>query len=107
MGFKWYMMNPFVEKVKALQHEVVVVNSPYIDIAVLRPENCTGIEGNVIIFDEGGWVLKRLPMKYEGYRQARPMVASVPFKHIIHLSTPARATAFEEAWHSIGGIERK
>lgn len=106
MSFKWYRMNPFVDKIKRLDHIIEVGRSPNIDVAVLLPGNCTGIEGNVIFLDEGGWVQKG-KVVYEGYRQARPMIAATNFKHIIHFSTPARGTAFKEAWDSVAGIERQ
>ncbi len=106
MSYKWFLHNPFVEKIRTMEHMIIVHDSPYIDIAVLRPGNCTGIEGNVILFDEGGWVRKGYQV-YEGYKQGRPMIASVDFKHIIHFSTPARDTAFSEVWDTVADIERK
>ncbi len=105
MAFEWYTMNPFVDAIKRQPYLIKVKRSPDIDIAVLSPGNCTGIEGNIIFLDEGGWVEKG-KVVYEGYRQARPMIAATDFKHIIHFSTPARSTAFKEAWDSVGQIER-
>lgn len=95
----WFMLNPFVRKINNLENNVYLygkTNYP-INLGVLSPANVTGVECDVAMFDEGGWVFKNLKI-YEAYKNARPMVAPSEFKHIIHFSTPARYSAFQEAW---------
>lgn len=94
----WFSLNPFVRRINNQENLVYLKGPSYypIDIAVLSPGNVTGVECDVVFFDEGGWVFKNLQL-YEAYRNARPMVAPSDFKHIIHLSTPARYSAFQEA----------
>jgi len=95
----WFSLNPFVDHINNQDNLVFLKGASYypIDIAVLSPGNVTGVECDIAIFDEGGWVFRNLQL-YEAYRNARPMVAPSEFKHIIHLSTPARYSAFQEAW---------
>lgn len=95
----WLKLNPFVDHINNMENLVYLKGHSYypIDVAVLSPGNVTGVECDVAIFDEGGWVFKNLQL-YEAYRNARPMVAPSDFKHIIHVSTPARYSAFQEAW---------
>ena len=95
----WFSLNPFVDHINNMENLVYLRGKSYypIDIAVLSPGNVTGVECDVAIFDEGGWVFKNLQL-YEAYRNARPMVAPSDFKHILHVSTPARYSAFQEAW---------
>ncbi|KKL55604.1 hypothetical protein LCGC14_2253740, partial [marine sediment metagenome] len=95
----WYLLNPFVFKINNLENNVYLyghTNYP-INMGILSPANVTGVECDVAMFDEGGWVFKNLKL-YEAYKNARPMVAPSDFKHIIHFSTPARYSAFQEAW---------
>lgn len=105
-AMRWWQMNPFVTKIQMRKHLVHLVNGNTIDVAVMTPGNCTGIEADCVFFDEGGWVFKRLQV-YEGYKQARPMIAPSDFKHILHFSTPARSTAFAEAWKRLKKKERE
>ena len=95
----WFLLNPFVRKIDNLKNNVYVHGpSDYpVNMGILSPANVTGVECDVAMFDEGGWVFKHLKL-YEAYRNARPMVAPSNFKHIIHFSTPARYSAFQEAW---------
>lgn len=95
----WFMLNPFVRKINNLENNVYLYGktSYPINLGVLSPANVTGVECDVAMFDEGGWVFKNLKI-YEAYKNARPMVAPSEFKHIIHFSTPARYSAFQEAW---------
>ena len=95
----WYLLNPFVYKINNIENNVYLLgktNYP-INIGILSPANVTGVECDVAMFDEGGWVFKNLKL-YEAYKNARPMVAPSVFKHIMHFSTPARYSAFQEAW---------
>jgi len=95
----WYLLNPFVKKINNLENNVYLYgksNYP-INMGVLSPANVTGVECDIAMFDEGAWVFKNLKL-YEAYKNARPMVAPSDFKHIIHFSTPARYSAFQEAW---------
>lgn len=98
----WFRLNPFVKKISNLENYVYLnTNTNYpVDMAVLSPGNVTGVECDIAMFDEGGWVFRNLQL-YEAYRNARPMVASSDFKHIIHFSTPARYSAFQEAWDEV------
>lgn len=105
-AMRWWQMNPFVTKIQMRKHLVHLVNGNTIDVAVMTPGNCTGIEADCVFFDEGGWVFKRLQV-YEGYKQARPMIAPSDFKHILHFSTPARSTAFAEAWNRLKEKEKE
>jgi len=95
----WYLLNPFVHKINNLENNVYLLgHSNYpISLGVLSPANVTGVECDVAMFDEGAWVFKHLKL-YEAYKNARPMVAPSDFKHVIHFSTPARYSAFQEAW---------
>jgi len=95
----WFRLNPFVFKINNLENNVYLRgNSDYpVSVGILSPGNVTGVECDVAMFDEGGWVFKRLGL-YEAYKNARPMVAPSDFKHVIHFSTPARSSAFQEAW---------
>ncbi len=95
----WFRLNPFVFKINNLENNVYLRgNSDYpVSVGILSPANVTGVECDVAMFDEGGWVFKRLGL-YEAYKNARPMVAPSDFKHVIHFSTPARSSAFQEAW---------
>jgi len=95
----WFLLNPFVHKINNLENNVYLFgpsNYP-INMGILSPANVTGVECDVAMFDEGGWVFKNLKL-YEAYKNARPMVAPSVFKHIMHFSTPARYSAFQEAW---------
>jgi len=95
----WYLLNPFVRKINNLENNVYLYGKGHypINMGVLSPANVTGVECDVAMFDEGAWVFKNLKL-YEAYKNARPMVAPSHFKHIIHFSTPARYSAFQEAW---------
>lgn len=98
----WYLLNPFVRKINNLENNVYLygqTNYP-VNMGIISPANVTGVECDVAMFDEGAWVFKNLKM-YEAYKNARPMVAPSTFKHIIHFSTPARYSAFQEAWLEI------
>ena len=94
----WFHLNPFIRRINNMENLVYLYGKSYypIDMGVLSPGNVTGVECDVVFFDEGGWVFRNLQL-YEAYRNARPMVAASDFKHIIHLSTPARYSAFQEA----------
>jgi len=98
----WLHLNPFIDRINNQENLAYLKGHSYypIDIAVLSPGNVTGVECDVVFFDEGGWVFKNLQL-YEAYRNARPMVAPSDFKHIIHLSTPARYSAFQDAWDEV------
>ena len=104
----WLHLNPFVDRINNQENLVYLKGQTYypIDIAVLSPGNVTGVECDVVFFDEGGWVFRNLQL-YEAYRNARPMVAPSDFKHIIHLSTPARYSAFQEAWDDVNTYAEK
>lgn len=104
----WFYLNPFVKKISRQEGRVYLSGKSYypIDLAVLSPGNVTGVECDVAIFDEGGWVFKGLQL-YEAYKNARPMIAASDFKHILHLSTPARSSAFQEAWDETKSFEEK
>jgi len=108
MAKVWFLMNPFVREIKYLDNSVHLYGpSIYpLDLAVLSPANVTGVECDCVFFDEGGWVFERLKL-YVAYQNARPMVAPSNCKHIIHFSTPARSTAFHEAWISAQIEEHK
>lgn len=95
----WFLMNPFVREIKYVDNSVHLIGPTYypIDLSVLTPANVTGVECDVVFFDEGSWAVKGLQL-YNAYRNARPMVAPSLCKHIVHFSTPAQNTAFEEAW---------
>ena len=94
----WYHLNPFVKKINNHEGLVYLRGGYYpVDLSVLTPANVTGVECDVAIFDEGSWAFKGLQL-YEAYRQARPMVSTSDFKHILHVSTPALSTSFAEAW---------
>ncbi|KKN22860.1 hypothetical protein LCGC14_0910900 [marine sediment metagenome] len=99
MAKQWLYMNPFVKNINNLTGAVSLYGPAYypIDLSILTVANVTGIECDVAYFDEGAWAVKELQL-YEAYRNARPMVAPSNCKHIIHFSTPARNTAFQEAW---------
>ena len=105
MAKYWFLMNPFVRQIKYVDNSVHLYGpSIYpIDLAVLSAANVTGIECDCAFFDEGGWVFKHLRL-YEAYRNARPMVAPSKCKHIIHFSTPARYSAFQEAWLEVESL---
>jgi len=98
----WYTLNPFVHKIDNLKNTVSLYgpNQYPINMGILSPANVTGVECDVAMFDEGGWVFKHLKL-YEAYKNARPMVAPSDFKHVIHFSTPARYSAFQEAWDEV------
>jgi hypothetical protein len=104
----WLSLNPFVDRINNQDNLVYLRGSSYypIDIAVLSPGNVTGVECDVAMFDEGGWVFKNLQL-YDAYRNSRPMVAPSNFKHIIHFSTPARYSAFQEAWAYLKNREER
>lgn len=106
MAKSWFLMNPFVRQIKYIDNSVHLYGpSIYpIDLAILSPANVTGVECDCVFFDEGGWVFEHLRL-YHAYQNARPMVAPSSCKHIIHFSTPARSTAFHEAWVSIQSLE--
>lgn len=95
----WFLMNPFVKKINYVDNSVELYGPAYykIDLSILTPANVTGIECDCVFFDEGSWAVLGLQL-YIAYRNARPMVAPSNCKHIIHFSTPARNTAFQEAW---------
>jgi len=105
MAKYWFLMNPFVSKISNLDNSISLFGpSIYpIDLAVLTAGNVTGIECDCAFFDEGGWVFKHLKL-YEAYRNARPMVAPSKCKHIMHFSTPARYSAFQEAWLEVEAL---
>ena len=106
MAKYWFLMNPFTKSIH-YQNNSVHMYGPSIypiDLAVLTPANVTGIECDCAFFDEGGWVFKHLRL-YEAYRNARPMVAPSKCKHIMHFSTPARYSAFQEAWLEVEALE--
>ena len=106
MAKYWFLMNPFVKYIHYQDNSIHLYGpSIYpIDLAVLSPGNVTGIECDCAFFDEGGWVFKHLKL-YEAYRNARPMVAPSKCKHIMHFSTPARYSAFQEAWLEVEALE--
>jgi hypothetical protein len=106
MAKYWFLMNPFVREIKYVDNSVHLLGpSIYpIDLAILTPANVTGVECDCVFFDEGGWVFKHLRL-YEAYQNARPMVAPSKCKHIIHFSTPARYSAFQEAWDDLQTLE--
>lgn len=108
MAKYWYLMNPFVQKINYIDNAVHLFGpSIYpIDLAVLTPGNVTGVECDCAFFDEGAWVFKHL-RTYQAYQNARPMVAPSNCKHIVHFSTPARYSAFQDAWDSVEALERK
>ena len=95
----WFLLNPFVHKIDNMRNDVHLLGHTNYDInmGVLSAANVTGVECDVAMFDEGAWVFKHLKL-YEAYKNARPMVSPSIFKHIIHFSTPARYSAFQEAW---------
>ena len=95
----WYHLNPFVKKISKLEGLIYLHGNSYypIDLSILTPGNVTGQECDVLLFDEGGWVFKHLQL-YEAYMHARPMVSASKCKHILHFSTPAKSTAYAEAW---------
>jgi len=101
----WFLLNPFVDKINNATHEVSLLGkTPYtLNMGVLTAANVTGVECDVAMFDEGGWVFQNLKL-YEAYKNARPMVAPSKFKHIIHFSTPARYSAFQEAWLEVESL---
>ena len=104
---QWFSFNPFVTKIDQQENLIHACNSAFpIDVSILTVANCTGTECDVLIFDEGGWVFKNLII-YEAYRNARPMIASSDFKHIVHLSTPARYSAFDDAFDDCALLEQK
>ncbi|KKM81187.1 hypothetical protein LCGC14_1332290, partial [marine sediment metagenome] len=100
MAHYWFSMNPFVRKIRYLDNSVELYGpATYpIDIAQLSPGNVTGVECDIAYFDEGAYAIHGLQL-YTAYRNARPMVAPSNCKHIIHFSTPAQDTGFEEAWN--------
>ena len=106
MAKSWFLMNPFVRKIDYKDNSIHTYGpSIYpIDMAVLTPANVTGVECDCVFFDEGGWVFKHLRL-YQAYQNARPMVAPSVCKHIVHFSTPARDSAFQEAWISVQSLE--
>lgn len=108
MAKYWFLMNPFVANIHYQDNSVHLYGpSIYpIDLAVLTPANVTGIECDCAFFDEGGWVFKHLRL-YEAYRNARPMVAPSKCKHIMHFSTPARYSAFQEAWLEVESLAQE
>ncbi len=95
----WYNLNPLVSKVSAHDGLVYLRGKSYypIDLAVLTTGNVSGVECDVLILDEGGWAFKHMKL-YEAYHTVRPLVSASDFKHILHVSTPAKSTAFAEAW---------
>jgi hypothetical protein len=95
----WFSKNPFVKRIQINQlHRVDVVNQEYhVNIGILSPAQSAGLECNMLIFDEGGWVEKNKKL-YQNYKECRPFVASCSPKWIIHATTPARYTAVEEAY---------
>lgn len=97
----WYSLNPFTEKVMIRTENVIrIVNSPDISIAPMTVGRVAGGDCDVLILDEGGWIMKHL-QAYLMYLTCRPMVSTSKFKHIINASTPARDTAFEDEWNFI------
>lgn len=103
-GF-WFGRNPFVERVSIRNDNTIrIYHSPYINIAPLSVGRVAGGDCDIMIYDEGGWVEKRL-QAYELYLASRPMVANSHFKHIIHGSTAGRDTAFQDAWDDIELLE--
>lgn len=98
---KWFSWNPFVEEVAInTKNTVFVYGSTSIDIGVLSVGRAASQECDILIYDEGGWV-EIDKVLYEIYKASRPMIANSNFKVIIHASTPARYTAFDEAWQDI------
>lgn len=104
----WLLMNPFVSKINNLENNVYLYGKTHypINMGVMTAANCTGVECDVAMFDEGGWVFENLQL-YVAYKNARPMVAASKFKHIIHTSTPARYSAFQEAWDDMEIYEKE
>jgi hypothetical protein len=104
---QWFLMNPFTEKIMIRSENVVrIIGSPDISIAPMTTGRVAGGDCDVLILDEGGWILKRL-QAYIMYLTCRPMVSTSKFKHIINASTPARDTAFEDEFKSISKLEIK
>lgn len=105
-GF-WFSINPFVQRVMIKSSNVIrVYNSLDISIAPMTAGRVAGGDCDVLIYDEGGWIDKRLKA-YEFYLASRPMVSNSDFKHIINASTPARDTAFQDEWDEIEKLEIK
>jgi hypothetical protein len=104
----WFHINPFVSKVRIDRlHEVEILNlDDKIDIGILSPGQSSGKECELLIFDEGGLVIKRKKV-YVNYKECRPFVASCVPKIIAHATTPARYTAVEEAWLEAKDYEMK
>lgn len=97
----WFSCNPFVKKVMLTSDNTIrVYYSLSISIAPMTTGRVAGSDCDILIYDEGGWIPKRL-QSYELYLTSRPMVSNSIFKHIIHASTAARDTAFQEAWDNI------
>jgi len=105
-GF-WFALNPFVKSVMIKSTNLVnVYNSLDISIAPMTAGRVAGGDCDILIYDEGGWIDKRLKA-YQFYLASRPMVSNSEFKHIINASTPARDTAFQDEWDEIEKIEAK
>ncbi len=101
----WFSLNPFVQKVMVRTENVIrIYGSPDISIAPMTTGRVAGGDCDILILDEGGWILKRL-QAYLMYLTCRPMVSTSNFKHIINASTPARDTAFEDEFQSIEKVE--
>lgn len=101
----WFSLNTFVERIMIRTENVVrVIGSPDISIAPMTTGRVAGGDCDILILDEGGWILKRL-QAYLMYLTCRPMVSTSKFKHIINASTPARDTAFEDEFISIEKLE--
>lgn len=103
-GF-WFSINPFVKRVMIRNENIIrIYNSLDISIAPMTVGRVAGGDCDVLIIDEGGWIEKRLKT-YDMYLTCRPMVSNSIFKIIIHASTPARDTAFQEAFDEIERLE--
>ena len=103
----WFSLNPFVTGVNDYKGEIHLCGGYYpIDLAVMTFANVSGVECDWAFFDEGGWVFRHLKL-YEAYKQARPMLSSSAFKHLLHFSTPAKSTAFAEVWDYLKIEEEK
>jgi len=101
----WFSCNPFVEKVMLTTDNTIrIYDSLSISIAPMTTGRVAGGDCDILIYDEGGWIYKRL-QAYELYLASRPMVSNSHFKHIINASTPFRDTAFQDAWDTIQELE--
>lgn len=107
-AMEYMFANPFVASVKR-----EIVETKYGGIAFemsVLTEGKTASKGkDALIYDEGAKIKKRR-LQYEYYKYSRAIVADAIWegdKHIVHASTPAVGSAFEEEYTGLRKSEKE